>query len=160
MSEVAISHQVQDSMLGEELTHDECEVLADKMEAHKLKKNACIVKQNEQNHTLFILIEGQLAVIDSEDSSEKTVYTMTKGECAGTRAFVDRQPRTASLKAIDDAIVYTLEPDAFESLLVKHPIIVYKVMRALFRITHRNLLRMNKESQQLSNYISKSKGRY
>jgi len=160
MSEVAISHQVQDSMLGEELTLDECEVLAEKMEAHPLKKNECLVKQNEQNHTLFILIEGQLAVIDSENASEKIVYTMTKGECAGTRAFVDRKPRTASLKAIDNAIVYTLEPDAFESLLVKHPIIVYKVMRALFRITHRNLLRMNQESQQLSNYISKSKGRY
>ncbi len=160
MTVAAISKQVQNSTLGEELTLEECEVLANKMGAHLLKKDDCIVKQNEKNDTLFILIEGHLAVVDSEDTNETTVYTMTKGECAGTRAFVDRKPRTASLKAVDDALVYTLEPDAFESLLVKHPIIVYKVMRALFRITHRNLLRMNQESQQLSNYISKSKGRY
>ena len=160
MTGIAISSQVQDSMLGEELTLDECEILAEKMVAHPLKKDECLVKQNEQVFTLFVLIEGQLAVVDSEDANAKTVYTMTKGECAGTRAFVDRKPRTASLKAIDNALVYTLEPDAFESLIVKHPIIVYKVMRALFRITHRNLLRMNQESQQLSNYISKSQGRY
>ncbi|HGX94201.1 MAG TPA: Crp/Fnr family transcriptional regulator, partial [Candidatus Tenderia sp.] len=38
--------------------------------------------------------------------------------------------------------------------------IVYKVMRGLFRITHANLLRMNQEKDQLSNYISKSGGRY
>jgi CRP/FNR family cyclic AMP-dependent transcriptional regulator len=34
------------------------------------------------------------------------------------------------------------------------------VMRALFRNTHANLMRMNQESEQLSNYIQKSQGRY
>jgi hypothetical protein len=53
-----------------------------------------------------------------------------------------------------------MEPAAFETLLDKHPRIVYKVMRALFRITHANLMRMNLESQELANYISKSHGRY
>ena len=85
---------------------------------------------------------------------------MKKGECAGTRAFVDRTARKATLRAIGDTIVYSLEPAAFESLLEQHPRLVYKVMRALFRITHSNLMRMNQESQQLSNYISKTHGRY
>jgi hypothetical protein len=33
-------------------------------------------------------------------------------------------------------------------------------MRGLFRITHMNLMRMNVETQQLSNYINKTGGRY
>jgi len=33
---------------------------------------------------------------------------MTAGECAGTRAFVDRSPRKATLRAIGDATVYML----------------------------------------------------
>ena len=40
------------------------------------------------------------------------------------------------------------------------PRLAYKVMRALFRVTHTNLMRMNQESQQLANYIHKSQGRY
>ena len=85
---------------------------------------------------------------------------MTKGECAGTRAFVDRTPRKATLRAIGNATIYTLTPDAFESLLDSHPRIVYKVMRALFRVTHSNLMRMNQESRELANYITKTHGRY
>ena len=85
---------------------------------------------------------------------------MKEGECAGTRAFVDRVPRKATLRALDNATVYTLTPDAFESLLDLHPRLVYKVMRALFRVTHANLSRMNQESQELNNYIHKTQGRY
>ncbi|MEO7623880.1 MAG: Crp/Fnr family transcriptional regulator, partial [Gallionella sp.] len=83
-----------------------------------------------------------------------------EGECAGTRAFVDRTPRKATLRAIGKATVYTLTPDSFDSLVDANPRLVYKVMRALFRNTHANLMRMNQESEQLSNYIQKSQGRY
>jgi len=56
--------------------------------------------------------------------------------------------------------VYTMTPKDFESLLETHPKIVYKVMRGLFRLTHTNLMRMNVETKELSNYIHKSGGRY
>jgi CRP/FNR family transcriptional regulator, cyclic AMP receptor protein len=37
---------------------------------------------------------------------------------------------------------------------------VFKVMRAIFRITHSNLMRMNLESAEMRNYLLKSGGRY
>jgi CRP/FNR family transcriptional regulator, cyclic AMP receptor protein len=33
-------------------------------------------------------------------------------------------------------------------------------MRAMFRITHANLLRMNLETQQLTEYVTKTHGHY
>jgi CRP-like cAMP-binding protein len=69
-------------------------------------------------------------------------------------------PRRATLTAEGDTTVYTLDPNDFEGLLESHPRIVYKVMRGLFRLTHMNLMRMNVETQELSNYIHKSGGRY
>ena len=85
---------------------------------------------------------------------------MQSGECAGTRAFVDRSPRQATLRAIGPATVYTMLPERFETLLESHPRIVYKVMRALFRTTHINLVRIFQETEQLTNYITKTGGRY
>ncbi len=156
----ALCDKVQASVLGEELSKEECEVLASVMGSRNLKDGELLVSQSENDSTLFVLIEGKLSVINDEDGKQNIVYNMSSGECAGTRAFVDRTPRKATLRAQGDALVYTLDPNDFESLLVKNPIIVYKVMRALFRITHTNLLRMNQESQLLSNYISKSQGRF
>lgn len=151
---------IRSSSLGGELSDQECQVLASIMGASQLKDGALLVSAGGSDHTLFVLVDGKLAVVNNVDGKDTVIYTMTEGECAGTRAFVDRTPRKATLRAIGDATVYTMEPAAFETLLDKHPRIVYKVMRALFRITHANLMRMNLESQELANYISKSHGRY
>jgi len=160
MSAAANPHLVRNSSMGAELYEDEAKILAGIMGVRTLKDGELLVSENDANTTLFVLAEGKLAVIADNDGKENVVYTMTAGECAGTRAFVDRTPRKATLRAVDSATVYTLTPDAFESLLDNHSRIVYKVMRALFRVTHTNLMRVNQESQELAKYITKTGGRY
>ena len=148
------------SCIGEELIEEECQVLAGVMGVMHLSNGELLVSEGQDDDTLFVLIDGRLAVSNFVSGKDVHVYTMTPGECAGTRAFVDRTPRKASLRAVGDTTVYTLEPDDFEGLHEPHPRIVYKVMRALFRMTHRNLMRMNEQSQELINYVSKVGGRY
>lgn len=160
MNDLADYKKICTSSLGGELSEQECQVLAGIMGVRILSDQELLVRENDSDNTLFVVVEGRLSVISKFEGKEQVVYTMTQGECAGTRAFVDRSSRKATLRAKGSTTVYTLEPDAFESLLGTHPHIVYKVMRALFRITHSNLLRMNQESQQLANYISKTHGRY
>ncbi|MGD8560834.1 MAG: cyclic nucleotide-binding domain-containing protein [Gammaproteobacteria bacterium] len=149
-----------DSSLGQELEKDECQVLTTVMGVRQLKDGEVLVKEGDKDNTLFVLTGGKLTVSSNIEGKDVVVYTMKVGEVAGTRAFVDRAPRRATLSAVGDTTVYTLDPAKFESLLETHPNIVYKVMRGLFRITHMNLMRMNVETQQLSNYINKTGGRY
>jgi CRP/FNR family cyclic AMP-dependent transcriptional regulator len=160
MSENANPQRVRTSSLGAELYEDEAKILAGIMGVRHLKDGELLIAEGGAEHTLFVLIEGKLAVIGNNDGKETVLYTMAEGESAGTRAFIDRTPRKATLRALGATTVYTLTPDAFETLLDSHPRIVYKVMRALFRVTHTNLMRVNQESQALANYITKSHGRY
>lgn len=160
MSEKADYKAICQSSLGVELEEEECRILSGSMGVRRLEDGELLVKEGESDETLFVLIEGKLAVTGTVLGQELVVYTMKPGECAGTRAFVDRTPRKATLRAVGKTTVYMLEPDAFEAMLESHPRIVYKVMRALFRITHTNLMRMNLESQELVNYVSKIRGRY
>ncbi|MGE0371081.1 MAG: Crp/Fnr family transcriptional regulator [Gammaproteobacteria bacterium] len=160
MSEKVDDKRLRASAIGEDLSEQECQILAGIMGVRHLHDGEMLVAEGQADNTLFILIDGKLAVTGNVLGQEIVVYTMKVGECAGTRAFVDRTPRKATLRAVGPATVYTMKPDAFESLLEKHPHIVYGVMRALFRITHSNLMRMNQESQELVNYVSKIRGRY
>ena len=160
MSNTVDYKQVRNSSVGAELHENEAKILAAILGVRQLKDGELLVNEGAADQTLFILISGKLAVINSTGGKENPVYTMKEGECAGTRAFVDRAPRRATLRAIGNATVYTLTPESFESLVDDHPRLAYKVMRALFRVTHTNLMRMNQESQQLANYISKAQGRY
>ncbi|VAW89223.1 hypothetical protein MNBD_GAMMA17-475 [hydrothermal vent metagenome] len=148
------------STLGNELSLKECEVVAHIMEVRHLNDGEFLINESGHEHTLFLLADGKLDVINSNLNSDSAVYAMAPGEVAGTRAFVERTPRRASLRSAGNTTIYTLEPTPFEELLKTRPDIVYKVMRALFRITHENLRRMNRETAQLTNYINKSNGRY
>lgn len=160
MSETPDFEKIGNTAIGEELSLNECKVLAKVMKVRHIKDRERLVSESGEEQTLFVLIEGKLSVIGKKDEKEVEVYTMKPGEVAGTRAFVDRSPRKATLQAAGDATLYTLEPYDFESLLDNQPRILYKVMRSLFRITHGNLLRMNQETEQLANYISRAHGRY
>jgi len=160
MTEQANCQSLLDSALGKDLGDDECEVLVGLMGVVRLNDGEVLVKEGDTVRTLFILVSGKLAVISRLNGIETKLYNMKPGECAGTRAFVDKAPRLATLQAVGEAAVYTLEPDNFESLLETHPRVVYKIMRGLFRLTHSNLVRMYAETQQLTNYINKTGGRY
>lgn len=151
---------IRESSLGDELSVEESKVLANTMGCKVLKDGEILVPEGGSDNTLFLLADGNLVVTSNIEGEEKLVYTMKKGECAGTRAFVDKAPRQATLRASGNTTVYSLEPTKFESLLEQHPRVVYKVMRAIFRITHSNLMRMNFESQALSRYITRTGGRY
>jgi CRP/FNR family cyclic AMP-dependent transcriptional regulator len=161
MSEHADYHRVCNISVCAELDDNEARLLAGKMGVRHMKDGELLVKEGGADQSLFVLVSGKLTVYSTDiNGKDNLVYTMKEGECAGTRAFVDRTPRKATLRAVGNTTVYTLTPKDFESLLDDHPRLVYKVMRALFRVTHANLMRMNQETQQLSNYINKTQGRY
>lgn len=155
MAEKADYKVIKQSSLGADLDDFEAKVLADVMRVEHLTDHEVLVAEGEENHALFLLAEGKLTVLNHVDGEDKVVYTMTPGESAGTRAFIDRVARRATLRADGLATVYALEPIAFESMLCAYPGLVYHVMRSIFRITHLNLMRMNIEADQLKQYISR-----
>jgi CRP-like cAMP-binding protein len=161
MSEVADYELIRNSTVGTDLTEEKAKILAAKMGVCRLKDGEFLVKEGDDDQTLFVLVSGNITVTSQNPQGmNQTVYAMKEGECAGTRAFIEKKLRKATLCAAGDAIVYTLTPADFEALLDAHPRVAFRVMRALFSVTHANLSRMNEESKQLANYINKTQGRY
>jgi CRP-like cAMP-binding protein len=160
MSEQPSYEVIRRTTLGAELSEEECKTLAGVMSVRQLKDDEVLVEEGEVNNALHILTAGKLAVTKVVEDEPMILYILKVGEFAGTRAFVDRTPRKATLRAIGGATVYALDPQSFEALLTTHPRIIYCVMRAIFRTVHSTLMRMNMEKEQLSNYIFKQHGRY
>ena len=152
----ALSH----AALCAELDDTERAILAEKMGETTATDGEALATEGAVQQTLFVLVSGRVEVCRTSAKGEETVYEMKPGECAGTRVFIDQAPRMATLRSKGDSHVLTLEPEAFESLLDEHPRLVYKVMRALTRLTHENLLRMNRETDEMQGYFLRTGGRY
>ena len=148
------------SALGAELTAEEAAALAEVVAVRQVSRGEIVVREGQARRTLFVLAEGRLNVCTDDVEGERTIYQLRVGECAGTRAFLDGSERKAMLRADIDSILLTLEPEDFEGMVESYPWVVYKVMRALFRVTHANLMRMNLETDELRNYMMKTGGRY
>jgi CRP-like cAMP-binding protein len=160
MSEKPDYHVLRQSPLALELSDEEAGVLAEIMGIQHLKDEEVLVYDGEINHQLHLLTDGRIAVTKTVEGEPAMLYMLRAGEFAGTRAFVDRTPRKATLRAIGKTEVYTLDPEVFEALLETHPHIVYAVMRAIFRTVHSTLMRIDMENEELKNYIYRTHGRY
>ncbi len=151
---------LKDSFLGEELNDADIDALRSVMTIQTVSAGDFLAEEGSHDRHLYLLAQGGLEVLTLQQGEPTHIYAMAPGEFAGTRAFIDGTARSASLKAQTDSVVYCLEPGPFETLIESHPRLVYKIMRAIFRITHLNLMRMNREAQELANYVYKIGGRY
>jgi CRP/FNR family transcriptional regulator, cyclic AMP receptor protein len=85
---------------------------------------------------------------------------LRQGDIAGEMGFLDGKEHSATLRAMGETQIYSLQRPALEALVENHPLLVYRVMRAIVRSVHAILLRMNLEYVELTNYITKQHGRY
>ncbi len=150
-----------DSPLGHELSEDECRTLLEVMHVRKLEDGEVFIEEGTKDNALHLLASGQLMVtkaVAGGDSAD--LHTMKVGELAGAMGFVDGIARSVTLHAVGDAVVYSLERDAFETLVEQHPRLVYHIMRAVTRSAHTALLGVNHQVEELTNYIIRQHGRY
>ncbi|WP_295392872.1 Crp/Fnr family transcriptional regulator [uncultured Thiodictyon sp.] len=160
MNEVNKLETLQKSLLAADLEEADMAALADPMGVRTVPDGEMLVAEGGACRTLFVLAAGALDVCRGAGGTEEIIYQMKVGECVGARAFVDGSPYMMGLRAVGESSVLTLEPEAFEALGERHPRLMYRVMRALFRITHINMTRVYFEGAELRNYLLKTGGRY
>jgi CRP-like cAMP-binding protein len=153
---------VRNSALAVELTGDQCAVLAGIVTVRDLEDGEILVKQGASDNHLYVIVSGALAVARQVETSGEWVnlHVLTKGDLAGELGFMDGRSHYAALRANGPTQVLCLEREKLEALLPREPVIVYRVMRAIFRVVHVILNRMAMQSSELTNYIFKVHGKY
>lgn len=149
------------SFLGGELNEQEAAELAGLMSERTLKDGDFLITQGTTDNALHVLLDGKLEVVKkAAGDDEVSLAILREGDLAGELSFIDGEAHTVGLRALCDAHIVTLTRDNFEKIIDEHPQLVYKVMRAVVRSTHRIVHRMNHEFVELNNYIFKQHGRY
>jgi len=153
---------VRNSALAVELTGDQCAVLAELVSVRKLADGEVLVRQGASDNYLYVIVSGALAVARQVEADGQwlNLHLLSKGDLAGELGFMDGRPHYAALRATGPTQVLCLEREKLESLLQREPVIVYRVMRAIFRVVHVIVNRMAMQTSELTNYIFKVHGKY
>jgi len=149
------------SKLAAELTEAQIQTLSDLVSLRDLKDGEVLVNEGESDNHLYSIVDGLLCVVKSAGTpDEVTFFSIGAHDFADELSFMDGAVHYASLVARGDTCVLGLEREKLESLLEKHPDIVYRVMRAIVRAVHQIQAQLSMQSVELTNYISKLHGRY
>ena len=149
------------SSLGAELSQKEASVLSGLMSPRELADGDYLITEGTSDDSLHVLLEGKLEVVKHTGGGDIAgLAILREGDLAGELSFIDGHEHTVGLRALCPTHVLTLKREDFESIVDVHPKLVYKVMRAIARSTHRIVHRMNTEFIALNNYIFKQHGRY
>lgn len=99
-----------------------------------------LFQEDETSFHFFIIQEGEVEVFKRGPSGEELkLATVTAGNSLGEFAMLDRQPRSASARALTDIVAARVSPEAYEQLLNELPDWAVSVMRALVeRVRHTN----------------------
>ena len=156
-----VSKLILESCLGTELSQEEAGVLGALMSPRELKDGDYLISDGTADDSLHVLLGGKLEVVKSAGADKlASLAVLREGDLAGELSFIDGAVHTVGLRALCDTRVLSLKREDFESIVDNNPQLVYKVMRAVARSSHRIIHRMNFESIELTNYIFKQHGRY
>ena len=150
------------SQLASELSDEECRVLASAVTVRDFGDGEVLVAEGGSDDHLYVIVSGAIAKSKHDPVGGKwlNLSVLTHGDFAGELGFMDGKAHYAALRAIGPTRALSLERQALERLLVPHPQVVYKAMRAIFRVVHGLLHRMAAEQKELTNYIFKQHGKY
>ena len=151
------------STITEELSDAEVQILSSLFEVKNYKTGEKITKPGDKGHdNLFILAHGEIEVKILNGAEVASIHVLKPGDLAGIITFVGGAAShiSATLVAMGDTQVLSLERARFETLINSHPLIMYRVMRGVVRNVHGIVRRMNMQAVEMSNYIFGSQGRY
>lgn len=149
------------SPLTANLTDAQVRQLAGIAYCRMLENDDVLIEEGKVDNSVHIITSGSLAVTrDVGGGEHATLHLLRTGDVAGEMGFVDGRPHTATLRAVGRTQVCSFEREAFESLVESDPWTVYRVMQNIVQLGHDILRRMNAQFVEMSNYITRTHGRY
>ena len=157
----SLADRIRGSSLAQDLNDDECAALAEITSVRELADDEVLIEEGAVDDALYVVLDGKIGVTKhTAGDEETTLHVLRANEFAGQMGFVDGREHTATLKSLGVAEVLVLKRADLESRLESNPAMVYHVMRSVVRSGHEILRRMNNQYVELTNYISKTHGRY
>jgi CRP-like cAMP-binding protein len=84
-----------------------------------IPKHSNVIVEGETSAGMYIVLEGLAGVYKSESDNRKgnLIKTITKGDGFGEMSLIDRAPRSATVTAEVDILLFYLSADQFDQLV-------------------------------------------
>ena len=93
-----------------------------------------IVTKDDTSRVMFLIKTGSATACDSWDEDSVPLAIFSEWDVFGEMSFLDGSPRSATVKATEDSVVYSIDWDKFLELIDSKPVITTKILLSLVKI--------------------------
>ncbi|MBE2224194.1 MAG: SpoIIE family protein phosphatase [Anaerolineae bacterium] len=117
-------------------------------------QNTILTHQGEIEHTLYIILEGRVAVTQQlENGQERLLGFVEQGKSFGEMSLIDDTPRMATCTTVGETTVLEVDEDVFDKMVMSNPAVAYSMLRKILessrRIDKTALAELNEKNESL-----------
>jgi CRP/FNR family cyclic AMP-dependent transcriptional regulator len=120
------------SEFWDQLTREESAALERIAVQREFRRGTILFRQDDRTDSVVVLRTGRVKVaVDTANGTEVVLAVRGPGTLLGELSAIDREPRSATVIAIENVTVLALTPSAFEGYLTAHGRVSFLLMRTL-----------------------------
>ena len=138
------------------LDTEELDIVANHIDIIELDPGDIIFNEGDEGDCVYFVVEGELDVIKESVGGatvgvDKVVITkLARGGSIGEMSVIDKNPRSATVKARKEVTLVALTAVGFDMVLEEYPNIGIKILKGIARLLSLNL---RKTSSRLADYM-------
>jgi len=137
------TNRIRQLPLFDHLSDADLGAMAGALEERHLARGAVLFNQGDSGHHCFVILSGSLEVITFVGGAELQLEVFRAGQLVGEMALIDRSPRSATVRAVDDSHLVVLGEAAFKALIGSSPELALDMLRrstARVRTTNQRMI--------------------
>ena len=95
------------------------------------KDGEVICQEGEEGEGMFVIQSGEVTVIKNTNKGEIAIRTLKAGEIFGEMALFDKLPRSATVKALGEARILTIDKKGFIPRISKDPSLAFNILESM-----------------------------
>lgn len=111
---------------AEELAH-----LVQITQIQRMKEGDWVFREGDPGDAWYVVFDGEVEVVKEMKDGVRTIAVLGKRACFGEMAILDGSPRSASVRATRDAVVFRFPRTQFSGLLSSGNLSAYKLVHQM-----------------------------
>ena len=116
------------------LDEEDVAIILQYTEARRYSAGELAIRSGETDRSLYVITSGGFDVLVSTPSGSRPIAVLHRGDIFGDLAFLDGEPRSADVRAIEDSEAFVMTPAGFDRLRLAHPRLALSFVLDLGRI--------------------------
>ena len=90
-----------------------------------------IVRQGDSGDCMFVIQGGKVEVVREENGIESRLTELGNGDIFGEMALFEKEPRSATVRALGEAKVLTVDKRTFLRRVHEDPSLAYQILKTM-----------------------------